>query len=46
MKKLLLLGLLLSQQAIAEGYYYPVPTTFVPFDTGRVVPRVSFKDED
>ncbi len=81
MNKLLLLGLLLSQQAIAGGYYYPVPSNpsgfvyalppayivpqqnyyappvynappppspgvirgqppvFVPFDTGRVVPR-------
>ena len=25
MKKLLLVGLLFSQQALAEGYYYPVP---------------------
>lgn len=86
MKKLLVLTLLISSNAIAEGYYYPVPANphplqyvlppayivppqnyyapppvyiappppitrgvppvFVPFDTGRVVPRGGFKDED
>jgi hypothetical protein len=88
MKKLLLVGLLLSQSAQAGGYYYPlpanpqplqyvlppayivppqnyyapppvyvmpppapgiirgVPPVFVPFDTGRVVPRGGFKNED
>jgi hypothetical protein len=88
MKKLLLVGLLFSQQALAEGYYYPLPANpqplqyalppayivppqnyyapppvyvmpppapgitrgappvFVPFDTGRVVPRGGFKDAD
>ncbi len=88
MKKLLLVGLLFSKQALAEGYYYPVPANsqplqyvlppayivppqnyyapppvyvmpppapgitrgappvFVPFDTGRVVPRGGFNDED
>lgn len=86
MQKLLLVGLLLSQQALAEGYYYPLPANpqplqyvlppayivppqnyyapppvyvmpppapgitrgappvFVPFDTGRVVPRGGFKE--
>lgn len=86
MKKLLVLTILISSNAIAEGYYYPVPANppayiyalppayiippqqsfipppvyiaptppitrgvppvFVPFETGRVVPRGSFKDED
>ena len=87
MKKFLLLGLIFVTDAIAEGYYYPVPPnppgfvyalppayivppqqnyyapppvylmpppapgitrgvppTFVPFDTGRVVPRGGFKN--
>ena len=30
MKKLLLVGLLFSQQALAEGYYYPVPANPQP----------------
>lgn len=86
MKKLLFLTILISSNAIAEGYYYPVPANpqplqyvlppayivppqnyyapppvyvmpppvpginrgappvFVPFDTGRVVPRGGFKE--
>ncbi len=84
MKKLLVLTILISSNAIAEGYYYPVPANppayiyalppayivppqqsfipppvyvappppvirgvppvFVPFDTGRAVPRGGFKE--
>ena len=31
MKKLILVGLLLSQQVLAEGYYYPVPANPPPY---------------